>query len=159
MSNSWSRRTVLSLFGSLVVPTGVLVAQDRKRPDPIDPATVMAFVGAAHGNLEKTKEMLETMPGLLNATVDHGGGDFEAAISGAGHMGRRDIAEYLISRGAKTTIFVHAMMGDLEIVKAMLVKYPNLRDAKGPHGIPLMVHAVKGGELALPVLDYLKSLE
>lgn len=159
MENPLSRRTVLGIMGSVFVPSGIALAQDKKRPDPIDALVVKEFVGAAHGNLEKTQEMLEMMPGLLNATVDHGGGDFEAAISGAGHMGRRDIAEYLIGKGAKTTIFVHAMLGDLEIVMAMLAKYPNLKDAKGPHGIPLMAHAVKGGEQASPVLEFLRSLE
>jgi hypothetical protein len=28
----------------------------------------------------------------------------------------------------------------------------------GPHGISLMKHALKGGEAALPVVEYLKSL-
>ncbi len=157
MDSSISRRTVLGLFGSAIVPVSALAAQNQ-RPAPIAPETVKEFVGAAHGNLDLVKEMLEATPGLLNATMDHGGGDFEAAISGAGHMGRRDIAEYLIGKGAKTTVFVHAMMGDLEIVQAILARYPGLKDAKGPHGITLKRHAEKGGEGAKKVLAYLESI-
>ena len=61
---------------------------------------------AAHGDLEKTKAMLAETPSLLNATWDWGGGDFEMAIGGAGHMGRRDIALFLISQGGRFDLFV-----------------------------------------------------
>jgi hypothetical protein len=33
------------------------------------------------------------------------------------------------------------MLGDVETVKAALDARPELRDAKGPHGIPLAAHA------------------
>ncbi len=80
------------------------------------------------------------------------------AIGGAGHMGRRDIAEYLISQGGRSDIFVHAMLGHLEIVKDLITQFPNLKDAKGPHTISLARHAEKGGESAKMVLDYLQTL-
>jgi hypothetical protein len=40
----------------------------------------------------------------------------------------------------------------------MLTAFPNLANSKGPHGIPLMVHAQKGGEEAVAVLRFLESL-
>jgi hypothetical protein len=43
--------------------------------------------------------MLESEPRLLRATWDWGGGDFETALGGAAHMGRRDIAAWLLERG------------------------------------------------------------
>jgi hypothetical protein len=128
------------------------------RPPALDPTLVKEFVGAGHGNLEKTRTMLDAEPGLLNCSWDWGGGDFEMAIGGAGHMGRADIAEFLISRGSRFDIFVAAMLGKLEIVKALLTAYPNLAQSKGPHGIPLITHAEKGGDRAKAVLDHLKSL-
>jgi hypothetical protein len=128
------------------------------RPPALDPALVKEFVGAGHGNLDKTRAMLEAEPGLLNAAWDWGGGDWEMAIGGAGHMGRADIAEFLISRGSRFDIFVAAMLGRLEIVKVLLAAYPNLAQSKGPHGISLVTHAEKGGERAKAVLDHLKSL-
>jgi hypothetical protein len=128
------------------------------RPPALDLARVKDFVIAGHGNLETTRAMLDEEPGLLNAEWDWGGGDWEMAIGGAGHMGRADIAEFLIARGARLDIFVAAMLGKLEIVKAMIAAYPGLAQSKGPHGIPLLAHAEKDGERAKLVLDYLKSL-
>ena len=140
-------------------PAPATPPQKVTKPDPLKPELVKEFVVAAHGNLDKTKSMLAETPGLLNATWDWGGGDFEKAIGGAGHMGRPDIANFLISQGAHFDIFVAAMLGRLDMVKAALTAYPNLADSKGPHGIPLIAHAQKGGENAAAVLDFLKSLK
>ena len=103
------------------------------------------------------KTMLAEQASLLNATWDWGGGDFESAIGGAGHMGRADIAEYLIAQGARIDIFVAAMLGKTDVVKALAHAFPDMLGSKGPHGISLMTHAVKGGETAREVVDFLKS--
>lgn len=137
---------------------GTEMAQVKQRPPALKPETVKEFVGAAHGDLEKTKAMLAVEPGLLNAVWDWGGGDFEAAIGGAGHMGRKDIAEFLIGQGARMDLFVATMLGRLDLVKATLAAYPNLKDSKGPHGITLTRHAEMGGEGAKEVLEFLKSV-
>ena len=128
-----------------------------KRADPLPPTLVREFVGKAHGDLAATKSLLAETPGLLNATWDWGGGDFEMGIGGAGHMGNREIAEFLIGQGGRMDIFVAAMLGKLDIVKAMLAAYPGLLHSKGPHGIPLMAHAKKGGAPAEPVVAFLQS--
>src|SRR5690348_18057245 len=47
---------------------------------------------------------------------------------------------------SRMDLFVATMLGKLDIVKAMLSAYPVLKTSKGPHGIPLLVHAEKGGE-------------
>jgi hypothetical protein len=125
----------------------------------IEASLVEEFVGKAHGNLERVKELLAQEPGLINATWDWGGGDFESALGAAGHMGRRDIANYLLEHGARIDIFVAAMLGNLEIVKAALSSYPDAIDIPGPHGIPLITHAEAGGEDAKAVLEFLTSLE
>ena len=111
----------------------------------------------AHGNLERTRQMLDATPALLNATWDWGGGDWEAAIGGAGHMGRKDIAAFLLSRGARMDIFVAAMMGRLDILQPTLEAYPGLLQSRGPHGISLMRHAVAGKEEAAAVVEFLRS--
>jgi hypothetical protein len=143
----------MSSLGMLIFP-GTVVAQDKPA---LKPELVKDFVIAGHGNLEKTKQMLEATPSLLNASWDWGNGDFEEAIEGAGHVGNRDIALYLISKGARFTLFVAAMLGKLEIVKPMVEAYPDIRLSKGPHGLDLIHHATKGGEQAVEVLNYLKS--
>jgi hypothetical protein len=120
---------------------------------------VKEFVIAGHVDLEKVKVMLQQTPSLLNAAWDWGGGDFEMAIGGAGHMGRHDIASYLISQGGRFDIFVAAMLGRLDIVQPALTANPNLATSKGPHGIPLLAHARKGGEQATSVVTFLESLQ
>lgn len=133
-------------------------SQKKEKPPALLIPRVKEFVGAAHGDLEKTKNLLTETPSLLNATYDWGGGDFEKAIGGAGHMGRRDIAEFLFGEGAQFDIFVAAMLGRTEIVKAYLTAFPGLIHSKGPHGISLMTHAEKGGEQAMETVEYLKNL-
>jgi hypothetical protein len=134
-------------------------AANKPRPDPLKPELVKEFVVAAHGDLEKTKSLLGETPSLLNATWDWGGGDFEMAIGGAGHMGRRDIALFLIGQGGRFDLFVAAMLGRLDVVKPILTAFPHLAESKGPHGIPLMVHAQKGGQEAAEVAAFLEGLK
>jgi hypothetical protein len=128
------------------------------KPPPLPDALVKEFVGAAHGNLDRTREMLGNEPGLLNATWDWKAGDFETGLGGAGHMGRRDIALYLLDQGARLDLFVAAMLGEMAIVKSILDFKPALASSKGPHGIPLIAHAKAGGEPAAAVLEYLERL-
>jgi len=129
-----------------------------KKP-ALEAKLVEEFVGKAHGNFDRIKELLTQEPGLVNATWDWGGGDFETALGAAGHMGRKDIANYLLEHGARLDIFVAAMLGKLEIVKAALSAYPEAIDIPGPHGIPLIEHASAGGDEARAVLEFLESLE
>lgn len=129
---------------------------DRK--PPLESELVQEFVGVAHGDFNRVKELLEREPTLVNATWDWGGGDFETALGAAAHTGGKEIANYLLERGARLDIFAAAMLGKLEIVKAALKEYPNAKDVLGPHGIPLIVHAELGGDDAKAVLEYLKSL-
>ena len=128
------------------------------KKEPLKPELVKEFVMAAHGDLEKVKALFAEQPALLNATWDWGNGDFESAMGGAGHTGGKEIARFLIANGARTDIFVHAMLGDLDIVKATLTKHPGLLESRGPHRIPLIIHAKMGGDEAKPVYDYLISL-
>ena len=118
---------------------------------------VQEFVSVAHSDLNRVKELLAQEPALVNATWDWGGGDFETALGAAGHMGRKDIAGFLLANGARIDIFVAAMLGKLEIVKAVLTAYPEAINTPGPHGIPLIAHAKAGGEEAKAVLEFLES--
>lgn len=120
---------------------------------------VQEFVGNAHGNLERVKELLAQEPALVNATWDWGGGDFETALGAASHMGRRDIATFLLERGARLDLFAAAMLGKLDIVRTALEAFPQAIHTPGPHVIPLITHAEAGGEEAKAVLEYLLSLQ
>ena len=129
----------------------------EKKP-ALDTKLVEEFVGNAHGNFDRVKEMIEQEPTLVNATWDWGGGDFETALGAASHMGNKQIANYLLEHGARLDIFAAAMLGNLEVVESALAAYPDMINIPGPHGIPLIRHAEMGGENAKEVLEYLKSL-
>jgi hypothetical protein len=119
---------------------------------------VKQFVSVAHADWEQVKHLLEQEPALVNAAWDWGGGDWETALGAAAHMGRRDIALHLLAHGARLDIFAAAMLGKLDVVKAMVLDNPELQHARGPHGIPLLAHAEAGGEEATAVVDFLKTL-
>lgn len=129
-----------------------------EKRERIEPTLVADFVGNAHGDLNRVKELLEQEPALLNSAWDWGGGDWETALGAASHMGRKDIALFLIEKGARVDIFAAAMLGKVEIVQSILTAFPEMRHAKGPHGIPLQAHAAAGGADAAPVLQLLETL-
>src|SRR5688572_25190599 len=72
---------------------------------PYKPEIVKDFVGAGHGKLGRVKELLAEYPNLLYCRYDWGNGDFEEAIEGAGHVGNKEIANYLIEQGARPNLF------------------------------------------------------
>jgi hypothetical protein len=130
----------------------------QERPAALPLELVHQFVRVAHGDLATVKTMLAATPSLLNATWDWGGGDFETALGAAAHTGSRDIALYLLGKGARLDLFAAAMLGELAIVKAILTAFPDARHSLGAHGIPLLVHAQMGGTPAESVLEYLQTL-
>jgi hypothetical protein len=167
-----SRRTFLetTLAGAGLIGLGgrVHAAEQTATPAPAtapttafptqDPTVVREVVGVSHNNLERVKELVERQPSLARAAYDWGFGDWEDALGAASHVGRRDIAEYLISKGARPTIFSAAMLGHLDTVKAFVAAMPGVQRTLGPHGITLLAHARNGGEQARPVLGYLGQL-
>ena len=108
----------------------------------LDAELVMEFVGVAHGNLERVKELEAETPALVNATWDWGGGDWESGLGSAAHTASKEIALFLLERGARMDVFCAAMLGKMEIVKAFVADDPSVVNLKGPHGIPLLQHAV-----------------
>ena len=141
-------------------PIDKMLAQMRQQKGPpLNEALAKEFVYWAHSDLEKVKAIIEREPRIINCTLDWGGGDHETALGGASHMGRRDIALYLLDHNARLDIFAATMLGRLDIVKATLAAYPKLLRTPGPHGIPLVKHAQAGGEEAKAVLEYLHVLD
>lgn len=142
-------RAILPLLGY-----ANLRAQDKKQ-DPLPNDVVKEFVRLGHFDLKGVTQMLEERPTVLNATYDWGGGDFETALGGASHVGNKDIADYLIGKGARLDIFTAAMMDQVYLVKNIIVSFPATLQCVGPHGISLLKHAQKGD--ALNVLEFLKT--
>ena len=130
-----------------------------EKPPALEPELVHEFVLKSHGDLETVKRLLDEASALVNCAWDWGGGDWETGLGAASHVGRRDIALFLLNYGARMDIFAAAMLGETEIVQAMLASTPGARDALGPHGIPLVKHAEAGGEQARDVLALVQHAE
>ena len=124
----------------------------------LHPSLMKDVVGLSHSNLARVKEMVQHHPALAKASWDWGYGDHETALGAASHVGQRAIAELLLENGAPPTLFSATMLGQLEVVKALMAATPGLQKIRGPHSLSLMVHAKAGGPLAAPVVSYLESL-
>lgn len=118
-------------------------------PEPLSADLVRTFVAVAHGDLARVESLLAEEPRLVNACWDWGGGDWETALGAAAHTGSRAIAGHLLAHGARLDVFAAAMLGKEALVRAFLEDNPQTAHLKGPHGIPLLQHALVGGQTAL----------
>lgn len=119
---------------------------------------VREMVLVSHYDLKRVKELVEARPALARSAWDWGFGDWEDGLGAASHMGNRLIAEYLISKGARPSLFSAAMLGQLDVVKGIISAQPGAQKIQGPHSISLLTHAKAGGNAARPVFDFLQSL-
>jgi hypothetical protein len=169
-----SRRTLLQI-ASAIVPAqlagwpGLLSAQSAPGSAPVatppdafpqHPAEmVREVVLVSHFNEKRLRELVDARPALARAAYDWGFGDWETALGAASHMGNRPIAEYLLSKGARPSLFSAAMLGQLDVVKAFVAAQPDSHRIRGPHSISLLSHAKAGGAAARPVFEYLQMLD
>lgn len=125
------------------------------RPPALPAEKVQAVVGQAHRSLDEVRKLVEAMPLLVNACWDWGGGDFETPLEAAAHTGQRAIAEFLLAHGARPSLFSAAMLGQLDLVKAFHAIDPRAHAIVGPHGFTVVHCALRGGDAAKPVVDWL----
>jgi hypothetical protein len=123
----------------------------------LDAALVQELVAKSHGDLDRVRALIEAQPALVNAAWDWGAGDWETGLGAAAHVGRRDIALFLLDSGARLDVFAAAMLGYLDVVEAAVAARPDVVSVAGPHGIPLIAHARAGGEGAAAVLAFLEE--
>ena len=126
--NEFSRRALVksSLLGLVTLPiNNILYAKNRitlnennnsmvsepKRYPAIPEEIANEVVAISHFNLDRLKTLVNKRPELARATWDWGFGDWETAIGAASHVGREDIVDFLISKGARPDIFTYAMLG------------------------------------------------
>ena len=165
MSVNRRKFLITGLTASTVVAAGRLPAQETNKPgnvpDRTTPAEVVrkrgpqeleqvyAFVGAGHRDLARVKEMITQDPKLVFAARDWGGGDWETALGGASHTGHREIAKYLLAQGARIDSFCASMLGERDLMLALLKAEPSIVTTKGPHGYTLLYHVAISGDLAV----------
>lgn len=152
---SFLQQSILTTTSVVAAPL-LCFADGRNSTDPLPAEKVKEFVSAGHNNLDKVKALVAEMPTLIYASWDLGSGDFETALEGAGHVGNKEIANYLINAGSRTNLFVLTMLGKTEIVKPFLEAFPQYLTARGPHGFTLLHHAQRGGEDAKELFEYLQ---
>lgn len=147
-------KTTLGIFGVIPIFKAMRtvpyekndgLSQDGPEIHPLypttDPNDIRKVVGAAHTQFEVVKELVTARPELAKSTWDWGYGDWESALGAASHMGRKDIAEFLIEHGARPNIYTFAMLGKLNSVRQMIQDMPGIQSIPGPHGITLLSHA------------------
>lgn len=122
----------------------VLVATTQEPAQEI----IDEFVGVSHGDFGRVKELLEQYPALVHARATWG----ETALGAAAQTGQREIAEFLLSRGADLDICTAAMLGMTDQVAAMLQADPKQAHARGAHDIPVMYYAALYSHIAIAEL-------
>ena len=152
--NTFIKTGIGTSLGISLFPT-LVHAGFQNDTEPFETALVKEFVVAGHKNLNKVKDMLNERPNLIYSRYDWGNGDFEEAIEGAGHLGDKEIANYLIDQGARVNLFVLTMLGKTNLVTPIIEEYPHLLMAKGAHGFTLLHHAKVGGEDSKELFEYL----
>lgn len=178
MYQALSRRTLLKTAPLALLSPAALLPQDAVKPSGAsgnssasskppeeklrgqrqDLDMVSEFVRAGHYDLPRVKELLALDPMLIFSAWDWGkgdGGEWETALGGASHMGNREIARYLLSAGARIDCFCAAMLGERDVVLALLASHPSLATCKGPHGYTMLYHAAISGDLV--IADALKA--
>ena len=168
----FSRRSFLSVTGLSTLGISAAVTRAWGQPAAAPPAVASADVypgqdpASRQGSGRRLARQLRAACARLSrssrryarASMDWGFGDWETCIDAAAHVGNKPIADFLLSHGARPTIFSAAMMGQLDAVKAFVAARPGIQKTLGPHGITLMSHARAGGADAAPVVQYLKQL-
>jgi ankyrin repeat protein len=113
--------------------------------------TIEQFVGNAHGNFAIVKDLLEKYPAIINASASW----TETAIQAAAQTGRVEIVNYLLEHGAEYDICTAAMLGSMDCLNDFLLEDPNLVNARGAHGIPLLYFPIIHARME--VAEYLLS--
>ena len=112
------------------------------------------FSSICHGNFRRVRAFLKKYPGIVhtNASWD------EMGVEAGAHMGRHDIAEIVLEKGAPCALPTCVMMGLERRARAMLEANANLVRERGPHDFPLMwyPHMAKDNHVALAqmLLDF-----
>ncbi|HUF40124.1 MAG TPA: ankyrin repeat domain-containing protein [Anaerolineales bacterium] len=104
------------------------------------------IVLVAHGQLDRVKEILAERPGLLNVMYEPWA---ETPLGAASHVGNREIAEFLLERGAPLTITTAAMLGRKIDLDRFLAEDPAQANATGAHGISLLFHTAYSGDVSI----------
>ncbi|MEZ5977281.1 MAG: ankyrin repeat domain-containing protein [Planctomycetota bacterium] len=97
-------------------------------------------VGNAHRDLDAVRSAVEREERFVHSVAT----TTEGAVEAAAHMGRRDIAEYLLERGAPCSLPTAASLALRDRVDALLAEDPLRVHEHGAHRYPLLWYAAIG---------------
>jgi ankyrin repeat protein len=100
------------------------------------------LVDAARKDLPSVKAIVDAHPELIGAmnAVNPKPGE-ETPQRAAARCRLLDILQYFLEKGVQPDLFTAVAMGNTRLVDAYLTAHPKEVNAKGAHGIALMVHA------------------
>lgn len=110
----------------------------------LDQKTRNQFIIKCHMNYDAVKEAVTERPEIVNS---YNPKINESGLGAAGHVGNRQIAEYLLSHGAELELGAAAMLGMKTEVSEFIASDPSLLKKGGAHGISIGYHAVLSGDI------------
>jgi ankyrin repeat protein len=115
------------------------------RPAPARPKAEDLFQAAARGDLETVRAAVERSPGLIKEEDPAGW----SAAAYAAWNGNKAVYDYLLARGAASTVFTEAALGPLPQLVQRLETNPRAADARdGRHRATALIWAVRTGNQA-----------
>jgi ankyrin repeat protein len=108
----------------------------------LEQSVIEECVGSAHGDLDKVTELVERHPSVVNARAPWN----ETPIEAATQLGRKDIIEYLLGKGAPLDFFTACVLGRRDLVEAELAADPARARAHGVHDLATLYFAAIGGQ-------------
>src|SRR5947207_1472039 len=121
-----TRRTLLT---TAVAASAAVTAVAQSNPEaqpPLAADLVKEFVTKAHTDLDTVRTLVKKEPRLVYSSHDWGAGDWETGLNAASHMGRHDLADFLLESGSRLDAPAIFMLGLEAPAKAMLAAYPQL---------------------------------
>src|SRR6476619_7633187 len=120
-----TRRVFAATIPSVALLPAQTPAPAAETIPQLAPDLVKDWIGKAHQRkIDVMEGLLKREPALLQSSWDWGAGDFESAIQAAAHTGSRDMALFLIDRGARFDLFAAAMLGQMGLLKSTVETYP-----------------------------------
>jgi len=113
---------------------------ERDDTQGLPQSLVNEFVIVSHFSADRMKKLLHQCPDLLNTRSSFD----ELAVEAGAHMGRQDIAGFLLDRGAPYSVCTAAMFGETSAVKTMLRDDPRRIHERGPHDFLLTFYPAFG---------------
>src|SRR6185436_12384061 len=131
---------------------GLALAQKSDTADlvPIAPELVKDWVGKAHERKADVMEaLLKREPNLIQSSWVWGNGDWESGLQAAAHTGSREMALFLLERGARVIpLLSHAVVGAAPAVPVrdyLLAKGVDV-NAAANNGMTALMQAVLTGQ-------------